>query len=224
MLFSELLRRFRVQANDKVEPYFNEDTDVKAWLNDAVEEACIRGRLVHESQNSDVCKITVTSGNSHYALHESLYEITKLQFVPMSGDRIVRLELVSEEFLIQCYDVDWSDMSGKPVYAIQSDTGLHLVPTPNQNGELRVEGYRIPLVPMINGTDTPSDLHKAHHPYLIEWALHQAFSIPDTEFFDPDRAKIAEGKFTDYFGERPDSDLRRITRENTPHHVQPFFP
>ena len=98
MQLSELLRRFRVQANDKVEPYFNEDEDVKAWLNDAVEEACIRGRLVHESQNSDVCKIAVTSGNSHYVLHEALYEITSLRFDPDSSRTCRHPELVSEEY------------------------------------------------------------------------------------------------------------------------------
>lgn len=224
MQLSELLRRFRVQANDKVEPYFNEDEDVKAWLNDAVEEACIRGRLVHESQNSDVCKIAVTSGNSHYVLHEALYEITSLRFDPDSTRTCRHPELVSEEYLDRCYYENWRELTGRPMYAVQSDTALRLVPTPDEDGELKIEGYRTPLLPMVDDTDAPVDLHKAHHPHLIEWVLHKAFSIPDTEFFDPNRAQIAEGKFIDYFGERPDSDLRRITREDVPQHVEPFFP
>lgn len=60
---------------------------------------------------------------------------------------------------------------------------------------------------------------QTHHPHLVEWALHKAFSVPDAEFFDPNRAQIAEAKFIDYFGERPDSDLRRITREDVPQHM-----
>lgn len=224
MQLSELIRRFRVQANDKVEPYFNEDQDIKAWLNDAVIEACIRGRLVHESQNSDVCNIAVTSGNSQYALHESLYELTKLQFIPSNGDRVERLQLVSEEFLVQHYGEDWPELSGKPLHAIQYDTSLRLAQTPDQDGTIRIEGYRIPLLEMVSDTDTPVDLNKIHHPYLVEWAMHQAFSIPDTEFFDPNRAEIAERKFSDYFGYRPDSDLRRITRADQPQGTEPFFP
>ena len=82
MQLKELIRRFRVQANDKVEPYFNEDEDVIAWLNDAVKEACIRGRLLCESQNSDVCKIKVNAGRSNYDLHNSLYELTRIWFAP----------------------------------------------------------------------------------------------------------------------------------------------
>ena len=38
------------------------------------------------------------------------------------------------------------------------------------------------------------------------------------------RAAMAEQAFTEYFGQRPDSDLRRITREDVPHHVIPFMP
>ena len=64
MELRELIRRFRVESNDKVVPYFIEDDDVIAWLNDAVNEACIRGRLLYESQNNDVCKIAVLTGSS----------------------------------------------------------------------------------------------------------------------------------------------------------------
>ncbi|RPP87255.1 hypothetical protein IPC1125_34030, partial [Pseudomonas aeruginosa] len=60
--------------------------------------------------------------------------------------------------------------------------------------------------------------------HLVQWALHRGFSIPDMESFDPNRAALAEAAFTAYFGERPDSDLRRITREDVPHHVEAFWP
>ena len=60
--------------------------------------------------------------------------------------------------------------------------------------------------------------HKAHHEHLIDWALHRAFSVPDAEAFDPQRAALAEQAFTEYFGPLPDSDLRRITRHDVVHH------
>ena len=55
MQLSDLIKRFRIDANDKVEPYFNDDESVTSWLNEAVNEACIRGRLLHESENTEVC-------------------------------------------------------------------------------------------------------------------------------------------------------------------------
>ena len=88
---------------------------------------------------------------------------------------------------------------------------------------LQLEGYRVPLSAMQNDTDKP-EINQIHHVHLIQWALHKAFSVPDSEFFDPNRSALAEQQFTDYFGPRPDSDLRRITREDIPHNVIPFMP
>lgn len=110
-----------------------------------------------------------------------------------------------------------------PQFAIQDDTTIRLVPAPDLSGELQLEGYRVPIVHMENDNDMP-EINQIHHVHLIQWALYKAFSVPDSEFFDPNRAAIAEQVFTDYFGLRPDSDLRRMAREDTPQIVQPFFP
>ena len=223
MTLKELVRLFRVQSNDKVEPYFNEDEDVIAWFNQAVDEACIRGRLVHESHNADACAIPVYLDQAQYPLHESLYEITRLTYVPGNNEKQCDLRLVSEEWLNLYYYEGWPDMKGKPQFAIQSDTSLRMVPKPDTDGELFVEGYRTPLQDMAEDGDKPVDLHKQHHIHLVEWALHKAFSIPDTEFFDPNRSAQALQNFTEYFGERPDSNLRRQTREDYEHRVKPDF-
>lgn len=224
MKLSELLRRFRVESGDKVEPYFNDDIDVIGWLNDAVHEACIRGRLLHESQDLDICNIVVTTGNSQYQLHSSLYELTYIWFQPEDGSRGLYLTLVSPEFLDQHYVNDnWRRLQGKPKFAVQDDTRIRIVPSPEQDGVLQLEGYRIPIVEMENDNDEP-EINKNHHIHLINWAMYKAFSVVDAEFFDPNRAALTEQAFTEYFGPRPDSDLRRMTREDTPHLVQPYLP
>ena len=223
MQLKELIRRFRVQANDKVEPYFNEDEDVIAWLNDAVKEACIRGRLLCESQNSDVCKIKVNAGRSNYDLHNSLYELTRIWFEPADGKTGSFISITSAENLDRTYYRDWKSMSEFPRFLIQDDTTIRLVPCPNIDGELQLEGYRVPLVDLDCLDDEP-EINSLHHVHLIQWALAQAFSVPDAEFFDANRAAMAEQAFTEYFGQRPDSDLRRITREDVPHHVESFMP
>lgn len=224
MTLSELLRRFRIEANDKAEPYFNEDEDVTAWLNEAVEEACIRGRLVHEMNDPDVCCIAVSQGNSQYSLHEALYEISFLAFDAGRGQCIRPVAIASPEYLDRCFRADWRIQKGWPMYAIQNDRSIQLVPAPDEDGTLILNGYRLPLMAMQNSDDAPVDLFKGHHVHLVQWALHKAFSIPDAEFFDPNRAELAERKFTDYFGERPDSDLRRMTREDLQQTVVPIFP
>ena len=223
MQLSQLINRFRIEANDKVEPYFIDDDSVTNWLNDAVNEACIRGRLLHESQNNDVCKINVLIGSSRYQLHESLYELSRVWFEPGDGSHGAYLALMSPESLDRIYNENWKALSGFPRFIIQDDTGIRLVPIPDVGGELQLEGYRVPLSAMQNDTDKP-EINQIHHVHLIQWVLHQAFKVPDAEFFDPNRSALAEQEFTDYFGIRPDSDLRRITREDIPHNVIPFMP
>jgi hypothetical protein len=223
MDLKELRRRFRVESNDLVQPYFTSDEDVDAWLNDAVHEACIRGRLLHESEDATICRVGITAGQAQYPLDPRIYELTHLRFDSGNGQCEREIKLSSEEILSHRYRSNWRTMIGDPEYASQSDTGLRLVPRPEQDGTLIIEGYRLPLVDMLEDTDQP-EINHAHHAHLVQWVLHKAFSIPDTEFMDPNRAAIAEAKFIDYFGDRPDSNLRRDVREDFEHHVSPFWP
>ena len=223
MQLSQLIQRFRTLANDKVEPYFNDDESVIDWLNDAVQEACIRGRLLHESQNPNVCRIAITAGVSHYPLHASLYELSRIWFEQDQGLTGSHLALMSPESLDHTYNENWQKLMGFPRFVIQDDTTIRLVPMPNANGELHLEGYRLPIQIMQLDSDVP-EINVIHHVHLIQWVLHKAFSVPDAEFFDMNRSAMAEQEFSAYFGDRPDSDVRRITREDVPHSVVPFMP
>lgn len=225
MTLAELIRRVRREANDLVEPYFWSDEDVAAWLNDAVSEACIRARLIHESQDASVCQIAVTAGQAVYPLHPALYEITHLSLRAADGAHLGVLPIHSTEML-DAGRPGWRDETGRPLCAIQSDTGLRLVPTPDQDATLKLEGYRTPLVEMALAdadTDEP-EINREHHRHLTQWALHRGFAVPDMESFDPSRSDRAESAFTVYFGIRPNADLRRITREDVPHRVEAFWP
>ena len=107
-------------------------------------------------------------------------------------------------------------------YAIQTDTGLRMVGVVEDGDVLELEGYRLPLKKLENDGDKP-EIHEAHHEHLIQWALHKAFSVPDSELFDPDRSALSERAFTDYFGLLPDSGMRRETRQDVQHYVRGYM-
>lgn len=225
MKLAELIRRVRVDGNDNVAPYFWSDADIAAWLNDAVAEAAVRGRLIHESEDAAVCQIAVEAERSTYPLHEALFELTYVGFLDAGAYRPRTIRLVSTEWL-DANIREWRTCRGYPQYAVQLDKGLRLVPMPAAPGKLVLEGYRLPLVAMDlqkKDQDEP-EIGQAHHPHLVHWPLHRGFSIPDMEAFDARRAGEAEAAFTAYFGFRPDSDLRRVTREDVPHYVEAFWP
>lgn len=217
-----LVKQFRTDADDGVEPAVLWETEsIIGWLNEAVAEACIRARLLHESVNPAVCQIAVTAGATHYPLHPSLYEIDYLAFKPTGDTRRSDVTLLSREELDRI-EPGWRDRTGRPEYAIQSDTALRLAFTPDTTGTLFMEGFRLPLAPLADDADQP-EINAAHHAQLVHWALHRAFSVPDSQKIDPTRAALAERAFTRYFGIRPDADLRRATRQDVPQHNQAFW-
>ena len=221
MNLADLIRRFRVLSKDVVLPYRTEDQDVIDWLNDAQAQACVRGRLLVAEGDQLLCQIALTPGQSTYPLHRSLYELIDLRVITPTGE-VRKVVLKSREWLDAEFP-EWRDCQRDCTMAIQTDTGLRLVGKVNAGEVLRLEAYRLPLKKLDNDTDKP-EIHEAHHEHLIQWALHKAFSVPDSELFDPNRAALSERAFTSYFGRLPDSDMRRITREDVAHHNEAILP
>lgn len=212
MNLEQLIASFRVDADDLEEPHLFKDEWIAAWLSEAQAEAAIRGRLILEDANPAVCQIAVTAGQASYELHRSIYEIADLRFVPAGQPKSVPLALVTREWLDDKRP-GWRDCAGTPQFAIQTDRRIRLVGVPDADGMLRLEAYRAPLKALENDTDKP-ELNEAHHRHLVQWALHRAFSRPDSETIDPQRADRALEAFTRYFGLAPDSDMRRSTRHD----------
>lgn len=223
MDLADLRLRFRIDATDTVtNPPLFEDEWIDMWLNDAQDEAAIRGRLLYAFADPAVCEIVTSLGQQAYVLHPSIYEIVSLWYRADGDSRGRELHLTSRENLDQsrCHWRD--DRPGTPRYAMQDDRGLVFWPLVDRPGRVTVEGYRLPLKKMVDDGDKP-EINAAHHRFLVYWALHKAFSRPDAETVDPTRAVIAEREFTKYFGIRPDSDLRREMREDEPHTNKPFW-
>ena len=221
MTLEDLIRRFRVRANDMAQPHLFADQDVIDWLNDAEEQACVRGRLLREDALPEMCRIVLEAGKSTYKLHQKLYEISHLRVLPQNGGRSRHLLIKTREWL-DAEMPDWRDSNRPAMFAIQDDISLRVVGKVDDGDALALECYRLPLKPMEADNSKP-EIHIAHHDHLIDWALHRAFSVPDAETFDPNRAALAEQAFTRYFGPLPDSDMRRITRHDVAHHNATFL-
>ena len=224
MTLEDLIRRFRIDATDTVpNPYLFADEWIADWLSDAEQEAAIRGRLLYEADNTAVCEIAVAVGVTSYPLHASLYELVEPRFQATGETRSKPLYLTTREELTRARP-DWrNDEAGAPCYIIQDDSRITLWPRPDVTGTVKLEGYRLPMKAMESDSDKP-EINAAHHRHLVHWALHRAFSRPDAETIDPQRAALAEQAFTRYFGLRPDSDLRRATRSDEPQTTKVFWP
>ena len=212
MNLEQLTAQFRVDADDLTEPHFWGAEWIATWLTEAQAEAAIRKRLLYEASNPAVCQIAVAANTATHDLHKSLFELVHLRFQATGATTSSVLTIKAREELDRIRQ-GWRDETGTPRHAIQDDTRITLVPRPELAGTLHLEGYRVPLKALENDTDKP-ELNEAHHRHLVHWALHRAFSKPDSETIDPQRAAAAEAEFTRYFGPRPDADLRRSTRHD----------
>src|SRR5690606_31810967 len=134
--------------------YFVSDDELRAFFNDAVKEAALRGRLIHESADRAVCVIKVTAGKAVYPLHASLYELTYSAYRSASDARRVPLLLASTEVIDRALP-DWRERQETPCYAIQDDRSLRVVPTPLEDGEVLLEGYRLPKAELEGDDDEP---------------------------------------------------------------------
>lgn len=236
MTLAELIRNFRRLVQDVREPYLFPNDDIADWLIEAEQEACIRGRLIYEASNEQICRITLSPGKTTYRLHPAIYEIERIAYVrdPLPPDeeydqparpRQSPITLVSREEL-EHHRSDWREYDGDPEFAIQDDTGLTFTPirygTPL--GHIWIEGYRLPIRGLNRDRQSTPEIHPAHHRFLVEWALYQALRLPDADTINLGRSEEALFRFTQYFGIRPDVDLRRQTRTDDPHHVVAAWP
>lgn len=222
MTLGELIARFRSASNDKVEPYLWSDEDVIQWLNDAQEEAAIRARLIHESDSASLCEVKTTAGKAVYQLKPQMYEITHASW-DEDGTRSYRLLSLTSTEALDENDRYWRTRPASiPHSVIQTDRSVRLVPAPKSDGTLVIEAYRLPKSLMESPDDEP-EINQVHHRHLVNWALHKAFSVPDAEIFDPNRAQIAADEFARYFGIQTDLDLRRTTRHDVQHHTDAFW-
>lgn len=223
MKLKDLILLFRHEAKDEKNPYLWSDTAVIAWLNEAQEQACVRGRLLLEDSDVEVCRIELAAGTQSYRLHPSLYEISCIRLLKAAGGQGRELSIKSREWL-QAEVNDWRSYADEARWVIQDETKLRVVGAFDTGDELRLEGYRLPLVRMANPDNDEPEIHQASHSQLVNWALHRAFGQPDADRFDPQRAAKAEAEFTAYFGPLPDSGLRRETRKDTQHTTMLILP
>ena len=212
-----LRRRVRLLAQDTATPYLWQDEDIDDWLNEAQQEAAIRARLLRATPQSHpaLCEFSLTAGESAVTVPDALYEITHQEWAVGSERR--PLKLVSREWMDTTLP-GWRAMpAGEPDYLVQDRQQLEVVPPPIADGAVLIEGYRLPE-PM-GADDEEPGIPLAHHIYLVQWALHVGYSLPDAETFNPGKSQAAEAEFTRYFGARPDADLRADTRNDETHRI-----
>lgn len=227
MTLEELIASFRVDSDDKARSVGGgqsdllwPDTDVSRWFGEAEEEAALRKRLLFDDYTLAIVQIAVLEGQSSYPLDPRMFEVSKARLLNAATGEFVEDLYITTRAALDQRCPRWRDERRQPGFFIQDDTRIVLPGIVDGAYTLRLEGYRTPLVPLAADSvgSTVPEIGVIHHRFLVHWVLHRAYGKQDADTFDPARSQRSLDAFEQYFGLRPDADLRRDQQANQPHH------
>ncbi|WP_374257615.1 DUF6682 family protein [Aquabacterium sp.] len=209
MNVADFIERFRLEMADNAAPYLWSDEEIVAYLNDAVNEACIRARLIEDSTTPAVCMLTLTPGQSSYELHKAVFDIRRVTF---NGKALGMSSVEAEDE----NDLTWESRKGsEPLRVIVSGANrIRVVPEPTEPVSLKLTVYRTPINELSSDADSASpEIAAVYHPRLKDWVYRCAYLKHDAETFDETSANDFEARFDRSFGTRPDANVVRKRRD-----------
>ena len=212
MRVEDFITQFRATVLDHAEPYFWADDEIVRHLNEAVQEACERAKLLEDRSTPAVCTVNIQPGISTYNLHPSVLEIKRLALrgIPLHETSIEEQDSTRP---------GWELRKGVPrnwIFEPTANLGaprIRLVPVPVEAEAIELTVQRGALKPLDadNGAGRP-EIPERFHTRLLDWMLYRAYSKPDADAFDPAKAAASLALFSQAFGDRPDANVQRKRR------------
>jgi hypothetical protein len=197
--------------DDTVEPYRWGGGSLLRWLNRAQEEACTRQRLLVEEDDPTITQIALVADQAQYALDPRVVLLDRVVYDQKTITKATKHQL---DRIMPA----WRQMDpGAPMYYLQNDLTIRLIPTPAQAQDaqiLTVRAQRLPLANLVNDTDVP-EIPSSYHEDLCYYIAARAFMLPDE---DTQMDKIAERymeQFDKVFGPSIGADVLAHKRRET---------
>lgn len=218
MRVSQLLQAFRIRVDDRTEDYLWPDDWFIAALNEAMDEACIRAKLLTDSNTPDVCHLAVVADQTVYPLDPRVIDVLQVR---LDTSRCT-LDRMGYEQMIYLQATS-NGSSGMPIgYAIEGmpETGLKLLldrpidPVAYATLRMTVERkqlqeLRLPVTGPSPIDDTP-EINASLHRKLLHWVAHLAYDTRDGDAQAPQLSAVAEAKFDAAFGIRQSAKNEKI--------------
>lgn len=217
---AQLLDRLRVDLDDEAEPRLWSDAELVENINRAVDEACLRARLIRDS-DSDFTRIRLRPGIARYSVHDSILEITRAR---IPGHRPIE-GIVAEMLDRQCET--WEDSKAeRPTHYIANLDAcwVRFHPVPQAVSTVNLTVSRKPVIPLsLDQPERSPEIAEIHHWNLLHWARHLAYDKHDAEAHDPQASATCAGMFAEFFGHRKSAEVQEILRRTRNLKVKAHF-
>lgn len=204
----DLLGALREMLDDQTEPYLWPDDTLVRKLNNAVREACLRSRLLKGDEQScpELCRLNVTAGQP-YLKHRDEILVVRHGRIASNGCKL--WALTSES--MDRYRPEWesqTETAGTPEVMVMdlAQKTLRLWPAPAVNDTLYLRVWRVPMAKealRLSGDTGRPAISLPDAEELCHWAAYEAFTNPDAELENKQRAADHLSLFERRFGPRP---------------------
>lgn len=212
--------RWREKIDDEETPYLFSSADFKTWINEAVDEACIRKLLIFDKTTEAVTQIAVVAATSAYSLHES---VIKVEYAYLDdGSQKYPLDIILRANMNDLSST-WRTDDERPDAIIIDDKKVELNSAVDASYTLYLEVYRTPVAgstDMSDGADEP-EIGSVHHKHLLDWPTHVALDNIDADSENQKYAYKALVRFERYFGKRPKVNMAK--RTSVPQQVKAWW-
>lgn len=210
MQVADFISTFRSVMGDQELPYLWSDEEIVQYLNWSEQEACTRAKLLKDSTSS-FCTLAFTTPVATATLDETIFEVER---VSVAGKLLARTTVQELDAEAPGWELTSASV---PTRYIHEGQTLTLVPTPSVNVTVKLTVYRLPLVDMTADNDAAvPEIHRLHHPRLLDWVYRCALLKNDSETINPVKAAEYEARFAASFGYRPDANVMRKHKSTTP--------
>lgn len=176
---SDLIKNFRDDEKDAVDPYFWSDSQLVRFFNQALTAFAEKTRIVIDD-SSDITAVDFSAGQTQLGYAPQIIDV--IEAVLLINGRTTKLDIVSPGSISRSEQA----AAGRPRILVldESAASLRLFPAPSADGQLLLTVVRRQLKELTKQdkiVDVPA--HNRH--ILLMGIKHYAYRVADGDLFDP---------------------------------------
>lgn len=191
MVPTDLLTAFRRICNDTKAPYFWSDAELYDYMTEGEGEIA-RALLCIQDITSAAALYSVANGGPNVTLSSKIIRIRAAWWLENGGE--YKLGIMSQDAMIsEGYRILTQQGRPNTLMTGNETNGVRLYPIPENDGQLQLSIYRMPLNPL--NAQAQFEIPEQYRGALLDWMKYKAYSKDDAETFDRVRADQSLAKF-----------------------------